>query len=137
MKNAFSNYYRIITEVLPKSIIKTWKKWVKKPLLRDNLYSFFIVFFLITGIFLGASSYVLSVKYQAIKSTREHLLDELTKWERVVLVHPNYPDAYFQAAYYAYEVRDTKKARFYLQKALALDPGFTAAEKLMKLMGGN
>lgn len=132
-----SNYYRRITELLPKSIAKTWQKWVKKPLLNNNLYSFFIVFLLITGIFLGIIAYLLSVKYEAVKQKRNDLVDQLGKWERVALVHPNYPDAYFRAAYFAYEIRDTKKARYYLQKALVLDPGFTAAYKLMKLIEGN
>lgn len=78
--------------------------------------------------------YLLAAKYSAVRQRREFLLDELTKWERVATIHPNYPDAYFEAAYFAYAVRDTKKALNYVSKALILDPGFNAAQKLKKLI---
>ena len=132
MKN--SNYYRKITEVFPKALKTKAQKWVKKPLLKKDLRSFFVLFLLLAGIFLTIAVYLLAVKYAAVRQKREVLLDELTKWERVAAMHPNYTDAYFQAAYYAYEVRDNKKSLLYLQKALNLDPGFTAAQKLKNLI---
>ena len=129
-----SDYYRKITELLPKPQIENFRKWVKKPLLKSNLYSYFALFLLLAGIFLTITAYILAAKYNAVRQKREFLLDELTKWERVATVHPNYPDAYFEAAYFAYEVRDRKKALNYVSKALILDPEFSAAQKLKKLI---
>lgn len=129
-----NSYYRRITELLPKGTINSWRKWVKKPLLKRNLYSYFALFLLLAGIFLTIAAYILAVKYTAVRQRREVLLDELGKWERIVAVHPNYPDAYFKAAYYAFEVRDLRKALSYVGKSLVLDPEFSAAQKLKKLI---
>lgn len=123
MKNPFSNYYRKITEGLPRIF--------ESRVFKESLSSYVIVVLLVFAVFLGLVSYLLAVKYKVVQEKREQAILELSKWERVVVLRPNYPDAYFQAAYTAFELKDKEKALMYLQKALLLDPEFKQAEMLM------
>lgn len=112
-------YYRIFTERLPKV------KKIKKSL------------FLLLGIYLilisSFSFWYASALYSTNKSMKQQKLKEqrnLLYWEQVIAKHPNYPDAFYNAAYYAARLSQKEKAIEYVQKALYFDPNFRLAEDL-------
>lgn len=81
---------------------------------------------------LGLGRYIeakqkLTVQQEAIKSNLE-------KWEGIIASHPGYRDAYMEAAVFAYEVKDMKKAEKYVDAALQLDPNFEPALRLKGIL---
>jgi len=55
-------------------------------------------------------------------------------WERIVDQKPNYRDGWLQLAYLNYKIYEDEKAKVYLTKALELDPNFTPARELEKII---
>lgn len=116
------SYYRKITEVFPRLLSS-----VKTP-----LAGLFCLFLFLVALFLVWELKYLWNVYQAVKSQRTYVVQKEKYWEGVIVQHPNFPDAYYQAASYALKLSDSKKAEKLLNEALILDPNFKEAIELKK-----
>lgn len=94
---------------------------------------------LLIVLFLGMTSLILGVlllkTYQAYsgeKSEIDSRFQKLVYWEDVITKHPQFPAAYYEAAVYAAQLKQTEKALNFVQKALQIDPNFFEAEVLAK-----
>jgi len=58
----------------------------------------------------------------------------ISAWEKIVQEKPNYRDGYLQLAILNYKIYENQKALESLKKALEIDPNFTEARKLEKLL---
>lgn len=132
-------YYRKITEALPQGLSETVKKSHKefvKTVTDKDLHAHFprFVFFfpILMLAFLGLYLGVAFLNYQTIQEERLKLSDNFAYWEDVAKTHPNSPDAYYNAAIYAYDLQNRQKALELLERATQLDPTFAKAIKLEK-----
>lgn len=142
-----SNYYRRITELLPKVIKKNLglskhhgkkikehakavlvsRKHVKTGILRYSFLFLLLLFFLL--------SYLLINLYDAYTKTissHNQSVEKLSYWENILKKHPNYVDVYYSAALEAIKLKENNKAVDFLEKALFYDPLFKEAEELKK-----
>lgn len=126
MKSLAVGYYRRITEAFPQDL--------KKALKIKNIKSVFTNYSLV---FLVVSLSILilyaAISYIDYSTTREEWFkarDNFAYWQEVAEKQKNSPDAYYQTAIYAAELRDKSRAVEYLTKALELDPGFKKAKEL-------
>ena len=71
---------------------------------------------------------------QNIDQQRESLNKDLNFWISFLAKHQNYPDAYFQAAVLEYKLRDSSKAKMYLEKGLSLDPNSENGRKIKEFL---
>ena len=132
----FWNYLRSITEVLPTgSVSKKDALPVKKFL--DTYTGKFL--FLYLGILVLILSFLSLVVYVSYQSRREEYLltsGQLVYWEDVIRANPNYPDAYYNAAYFAARTGNSRLALRYVDSALYLDQDFEEAKELKsEIMG--
>lgn len=58
----------------------------------------------------------------------------ITLWEKIVTEKSNYRDGYLQLAFLNYKIYENQKALESLKKALEIDPNFSEARKLEKLI---
>lgn len=70
--------------------------------------------------------------YKDVKKMREDTQKKYSYWKEVLREHPNFPDAYYQAAWYADLLGDRQNAFIFLDKALLLNPDFKEAKTLHK-----
>lgn len=99
-----------------------------------------LVFIYIIGVIffiLGASIFALYDSYQkkqAIDKKRKEINNEISYWKSIVDKYKDYRDGYFQLAILEYRLKDFNKSKFYLDKALALDPNFEKGRVLEKAL---
>jgi tetratricopeptide (TPR) repeat protein len=113
--NKIKDYYRKITESLPQAGHFT------------NISLLFLVILLLSSTALAVASYIVLVE---TKEARHELAQNLNYWQSVAEKHPNSPDVFFKAGYYAARTGDIITAQKYLNEALRLDPSFDAAKAL-------
>jgi tetratricopeptide (TPR) repeat protein len=65
---------------------------------------------------------------------RTFVRSEIQSWQAIVRKYPDYRDGYFTLATLEYQIGDTAAAKFYNQKALALDSNFKQGLVLDKLL---
>lgn len=73
-------------------------------------------------------------KQKEINFQRKILLTELRTWQSIAEKFKGYKEAYYQLAVIEYRLRNFEEAKFYLKKALFLDPNFEKARELEKLL---
>lgn len=76
---------------------------------------------------LGIVSYDVHRKYQDKKQIdvrREEINMEIKHWQEIVNTYKDYRDGYFKLAILEYRLKDLEKSKYYLDKALTLDPNF-------------
>lgn len=71
---------------------------------------------------------------EKIDFEREKITRELDFWQSFVTKHQDYRDAYLQLAILEYRVRDYSKAKFYLNRALSIDPNFEKAKEMERVL---
>lgn len=120
------NYYRRITEALPQDL----KKALKIKNLQKHSKRYLLVFLASSFFILSLYAVFSYMEYASLKEQWLRTFDSLSYWEEIATKQGNSPDAYYQAGFYAAQLRDNKKAIIYLEKALMLDPGFERAQKL-------
>ena len=108
-------FYRRITESLPQRVYFT------------NLFLLFLSVLLIFLSILAGIAYIVQV---AAKGVRAEITDNFNYWRRIAEKHPNSPDAFYEAGFYAAELGDKSKAQKFLDEALRLDPSFEKAKRL-------
>lgn len=131
----FRKYKRLVSKSIA-GVFSTSRLFEAKSSKKGNTYiSFYLFFWIIlvilslTVTFLGYETYMF---HSDLRQKRQDAQEMLTYWEKVLLKHPNFPDAYYNAAYYAAKLFDNKKAVGYLDMALYYDPSFKKAEDLKK-----
>lgn len=97
---------------------------------RQSLKTFTIFIFIIAIIVLGLDLYKNIQEKKRIDFEREKINKEINFWQSFVSKHQDYRDAYLQLAILEYRLRDINKARFYLDKSLAIDPNFEKGREL-------
>lgn len=116
----FSGYYRIFTDLLPKGFKKIAKSLEEYILL-------FLIILLIAFSYIAFNLYNFSIEAKNEKAVQEQ---KLVYWEKVVEKSSNYPDGWYNAAYFSLRLNERDKALMYLKKALNLDPNFQKADDL-------
>lgn len=125
-KSRFPSISRIITDL---GTIRLRKAGGKK-------FAFLVsLVLLIAIVFASASVYRVYQGWQIAYAEREKITKEIKFWEDVVSRHKDYRDAYFTLALLHYQLEDNDKVKFYIQKSLALDPGFKEGRELEKIIG--
>ena len=81
-------------------------------------------------LFLSLFIYQLQKVNKAVRDKREEAAKLFSYWDTIAKVHPSYPDAFYQAAWYSYVLGNREKASELLEKALLLDPDYKEARKL-------
>jgi len=109
------DYYRRITESLPQRVYFT------------NLSLLFLCVLLIFLSILAGIAYIAQV---AAKGARAEITDNFNYWRGITEKHPNSPDAFYEAGFYAAELGDKSKAQKFLGEAMRLDPSFEKAKEL-------
>lgn len=95
--------------------------------LKKNLVIFFVGYFGMMSVFLAYGTMALQKKIETSRQIKEQKIKEYKYWISVIQQHPDYPDAYYNAAVYAYELNSPHQAKMLLDTALVLDPQFTEA----------
>lgn len=136
MKLQFPKIYRIITEpfhLFKKSKNKNSK--IFKKLKFQGLVTFYIV---ITALILLLSfDLLISLqKQKEINFERTKIQSEIKLWEAISVKYQGYKEAYYQLALLNYRIGEIDKAKFYINKALYLDPNFEKARDLQKTLRG-
>ena len=105
-----ASYYRRFTDLLPKGF-----SGVNHSI--GHLKQFYVLVRL----------QILSIQVQ---QARVEVEKQALYWENVVKSRPDYPDAYYQAAWYSYMLGEKQRAYEFLNHALSLDPSFKKAQEL-------
>ena len=108
-------FYRRITESLPQRVYFT------------NFFFLFLCVLLILSVILAGIVYIAQI---GAKEARAQITDNFNYWRGIAEKHPNSPDAFFEAGFYAAELGDKSKAQKFLDEALRLDPSFEKAKAL-------
>ncbi|MBI4091958.1 MAG: hypothetical protein HY427_02020 [Candidatus Levybacteria bacterium] len=119
MKVKTITFPRRITESLPQRLYFT------------NLFLLFLCVLFILSVILAANAYIAMTE---AKGVRVEITDSFNYWRGITEKHPNSPDAFYEAGYYAAELGDKSKALVFLDEALRLDPSFEKAKALEKLI---
>lgn len=157
-------YYRRITEGFPQDLRKFLKKKgngllefkdkvgkkrtqiekkTKKALakvfisprhLKKGLLRYFLIFLSLLSLMLIYQVSIAFDSYLKTKEERDKTLQSLYYWEKVLEQHPDYVDAYYEAAVEASKLNEKGKALVFLDKALFYDPLFKEALELKKLL---
>ena len=117
MISTIKDYYRRITESLPQRVYFT------------NFFILFLSIFLIFSVILAAIAYIAMAE---AKEVRAETVDNFNYWIEVTEKHPNSPDAFYEAGYYAAKLGNREIALTYLGKAIMLDSTFEKAIELEK-----
>jgi len=86
---------------------------------------------------LGISGHDLYINYQnkqKIDLERQEIISKIEKWQGIVNKYKDYRDGYFQLAILEYRLRDFVKSKFYLDRALTLDPNFEKGREFEKVL---
>jgi tetratricopeptide (TPR) repeat protein len=117
-------------ELLP-TLIKRYKAIVRVlSQARPGLLRLLLIYSMIATTLLGVLLFYIWDMYEQVNQEKLVLERDLLYWEEVITAHENYPDAYFNAAVYAYRLKNKEKAYKYIEKSLLLDPLFVDAKVL-------
>lgn len=134
------NYSRIFTALFPKRGINAFKKAKKRlfSLVGDRhtigkkVSQFLLLYLFVVFIFLAYTVFVLFKTLNITVEERMREENRLSYWQAVIKRHPDFPDAYYEAAVSAAKLKEKEKALDLLQKALLLDPTFKEADIFQK-----
>lgn len=71
---------------------------------------------------------------EEVENQRQTAISQIQYWENVVEKQKGYRDGYFMLAVLEYQIRDFGKSEEYLKKVLEIDPNFTPAYDLQKVL---
>ena len=124
-KMKFPKIYRFITEKRKREVLKVLKT------------QGFIFAFLVSLLFILIFSFDLLNnirKEKQITEVRKELEKEAKVWQEIANKYQGYKDAYFQLGLIQYKLGNFDRAKYYLDKALFIDPNFKEARKLQKII---
>lgn len=132
----FPKIYRIITE--PFHLFKKSKK-KKSEIFKKLKFQSLVTFYIVTSALILLLSFDLLIslqKQKEINFERTKIKSEIKLWEAISAKYQGYKEAYYQLALLNYRIGETDKAKFYVNKALYLDPNFEKARDLQKTIRG-
>jgi tetratricopeptide (TPR) repeat protein len=115
--------------ILPKAFRKS--KGVQSDFVTHLLF-FSLFYVILVSVVLIYASFTIFSMYKYNTEQKRRAETQLSYWETIINEHPNYPDAYYKAAIYAYQLGQKEKALVYTISALQYDPDFTEAQELKK-----
>lgn len=93
------------------------------------------IIFLLSMVIIQAVDTIDSIKKkQENENKRTQLAKEVDYWQGIVKKYEGYRDGYLKLALLEYQFKNLDKSKFYLQKALVLDPNSETARKLEKIL---
>lgn len=120
----FPKIYRFITEKIKNA----------EGDLRVMIVGFIFGAFL-TLIVLSSFYLIMGLREKAeVENQRQTAISQIQYWENVVEKQKGYRDGYFMLAVLEYQIRDFGKSEEYLKKVLEIDPNFTPAYDLQKVL---
>ncbi len=75
--------------------------------------------------------------FSRLTNSRQQIKGDINFWQSILEKYDGYKDAYFQRALLEYKLGEYAQAKQDNSKALLLDPNFTDAQNLQKLLAGN
>lgn len=96
-----------------------------------SLVSFILV---VTIIIVGLDLYRNIRQKEGVDRERQKIISNIHYWQGIINKYKDYRDAYFQLAVLEYRLRDFDKAKFYLDKSLAIDPNFEKGRELEQIL---
>jgi len=124
----FPSNPRVISESARKqsSSLRYFRRLMKDSLFWTSIVSLLIIIGIVV---VGADFYHNKVEQQTMAEKRQAVVADVHKWEEVIVLYPDYRDAYFKLATLEYQLGDKEKAKQYIGKAIQLDPNFTVGQK--------
>lgn len=143
MKKKTLNKSKIKSKSKPKHFFK--KKEKSYPPLRfpniirifteKYFLGFFVTFILVAMLLVVGMDLDKDIKVQQKTETeRQDIIYKIQYWQGIVNKYKDYRDAYFQLAILEYRLRDFIKSKFYLDKALGIDPNFEKGRELEQIL---
>lgn len=123
--------YRSFTESL-KKIAKKQTRVIEK--LKTEALVFLYTITIISIIFLSFDLFSNVQKQREISFQKEKIRSEIKVWEGIAGKFKNYKEAYYKLAVLNYQLGEIPKAKFYLNKALFIDPNFDKAKEFEKIL---
>lgn len=110
------------------------KKYGKNELKssRSPMKNFLLLYFTLLLLIFSYTAYNLYGTYKKVEQTRRNEIDRMLYWEEVSAQYPQFPDAYYKAAYHALRLGYPERASKHLTKAVFIDPTFEDAKILQK-----
>ncbi len=100
-----------------------------------RIYVWITSFFLLVAVGFAASDLVLHLQQKQEREKQyEAIRQNITHWEELASKYPYSRDIYFRLAVWEYQLGDKQKAKEYVQKVLTLDPNFTEARNVEKII---
>lgn len=123
--------YRSFTERFKKTLrINT--KLIEK--LKTEALVFLYTVTIISIIFLSFDLFSNVQRQREISFQKEKIRSEIMVWEGIAGKFKNYKEAYYKLAALNYQIGEVDKAKFYINKALLIDPNFDKAKELEKIL---
>jgi tetratricopeptide (TPR) repeat protein len=69
-----------------------------------------------------------------MKKEKDRVAYELSYWQEIVKLHPDYRDGYFKLALIQYRLGKTKQSRENVEKAMEIDPNFSEGKEFEKML---
>lgn len=125
------NIYRSFTEWFRKT-----KQEQEKLLKIFKLQSLVTVYILTVFLLLIFSVHLLISlqKQKEVNFEKEKIQSQIKLWEGISEKFQGYKEAYYQLALLNYKIGEIEKAKYYVDKALYLDPNFDKARNLQNIL---
>lgn len=95
-----------------------------------------LILIIATG-FIGYQLYINFQEKQKLDTERAKISQEIEYWQGIIGKYKNFRDAYFMLSVLEYRLKNTEKAKDYLQRVFELDPNFEEGRKLEKFLISN
>ena len=116
----------------------------KKPLKFPSILRFFtekhflaslvLLILLVIIIVVGLDLYRNVKQKEEVDKERQEIISKIQYWQGITNKYKDYRDGYFQLAVLEYRLGNFKGSKFYLEKALAIDPNFEKGRELEKIL---
>lgn len=127
------DYSRIFTDLFPRHLNRAVKIVQKEVIASTKATKYHLLLSMVLlNIILAVALFMTYDHVLQLEQQQEEVKLRLQYWEDVVGKHPNYPDAYYNAAVYSLRIEDRDRAAQYLEKALEYDPYFVKALELKR-----
>lgn len=137
-KSEFKRFFKRKTGVSSRH--KNSKKALQFPsILRTFTEKYFLaslVSFIIVAIIIivGLDLYRNIKQKEEIDKERQEIISKIQYWQGITNKYKDYRDAYFQLAILEYRLGNFKGSKFYLERALVIDPNFDKGRELEKVL---
>ena len=129
--NKFPNISRSFTELF--NLKRGFKSKKRKKIFTALILSTSI-FFLALILLLSVVLFNLLEKRDQIAQQKASFMSQVSFWQNIIVERPDYRDAYFELSILEFKLKDINSSKFYLEKALTLDPNFKQGIEFQKTL---